>query len=282
MTKKPRLGRGLDALLGGMPEASSPAGTVTEIPVDLLDRGRYQPRKRFDEPALTELADSIRSSGVVQPLIVRPVPGGRYELIAGERRWRAAQMAGLAQVPALVRELSDDAALAVSLIENIQREDLNAVEEARALARLVEEFSLTHEEVARRVGRSRPAVSNLLRLLSLEDPVLDLLAEGRIEMGHARALLALPGADQRRLATLIADRGLSVREAERLIRSRQTGGSSGRRERGEDKDVRALANELSDRLGARVRLLHRANGGGRLVIDYSSLEELEGLLERFR
>lgn len=281
MNKKPRLGRGLDALLGEPPDPVD-AQSVTHVPVELLDRGRYQPRKRFDEQSLRELADSIRSSGVVQPLVVRPLAQGRYELIAGERRWRAAQLAGLDRVPVVVRELSDAAALAVSLIENIQREDLSAVEEARALARLVQEFSLTHEEVAARVGRSRSAVSNLLRLLSLEPPVLELLEQGRLEMGHARALLALSGADQARLATQIADRGLSVREAERLIRSRQGAVRSPRAATETDPDVRALAQELSERLGARVRLLHRTGGAGRLVIDYGSLEELEGVLERFR
>ncbi len=281
MNKKPRLGRGLDALLGEPPDTID-AQSVTHVPVDLLDRGRYQPRKRFDEQALRELADSIRASGVVQPLVVRSTPQGRYELIAGERRWRAARLAGLDRVPVVVRELTDAAALAVSLIENIQREDLSAVEEARALARLVEEFSLTHEEVAGRVGRSRSAVTNLLRLLSLEPSVLDLLEEGRLEMGHARALLALSGADQARLAAQFADRGVSVREAERLIRSRQGGVRSRHTATETDPDVRALAQELSERLGARVRLLHRAGGAGRLVIDYGSLEELEGLLERFR
>ncbi|MHB1528337.1 MAG: ParB/RepB/Spo0J family partition protein [Acidiferrobacteraceae bacterium] len=280
MSKKPRLGRGLDALLGGPVDAGA-TETVTELPVEQIERGRYQPRKRFDAGTLAELADSIRVSGVVQPLVVRPLPSGRYELIAGERRWRAAQLAGLARVPVVVREIEDAAALAMSLIENIQREDLSALEEAHALERLINEFSLTHEEAAGRVGRSRAAVSNLLRLLSLDAAVLGMLEEGGIEMGHARALLALSGHEQRQVATQIADRGLSVRAAERLIQSRKAAPAHARKVT-EDPDIRALEQGLSERLGTRVRFMHRGNGGGRLVIEYGSPEELEGLLERLR
>lgn len=280
MSKKPRLGRGLDALLGAAPEAASHEN-LTELPIEWLERGRFQPRRHFDEEALTELAASIKASGVVQPLVVRPLGPDRYELIAGERRWRAAQMAGLHQVPVVIKSLSDAAALAVALIENIQREDLNPVEEAHALSRLIEEFSLTHEEAATRVGRSRVAVTNLVRLLALDPEVLQALETGHIDMGHARALLGVDPRHQRALAREIVRKGLTVRAVERLIQALK---SPARKERPEtrDPDLRALEQELSDRLGARVRLTQRGSGAGRLVIDYTTADELEGLLQRLR
>lgn len=280
MSKKPRLGRGLDALLGTPPEAASHENP-TELPVEWLERGRFQPRRHFDEEALAELAVSIKASGIVQPLVVRPLGPDRYELIAGERRWRAAQMAGLHQVPVVVKALSDAAALAVALIENIQREDLNPVEEAHALSRLIEEFSLTHEEAATRVGRSRAAVTNLVRLLGLDPEVLQALEARRIDMGHARALLGLDPRHQRALTHEIASKGLTVRAVERLIQGLKAPAKKGAPDV-RDPDIRALERELSDRLGARVRLTPKGKGAGRLVIDYTSADELEGLLERLR
>lgn len=279
MSKKPRLGRGLDALLGSS-NAAAPE-PVTELPLGAMTPGRYQPRAHFDPASLAELAASIRSSGVIQPLIVRPVGEGRYELIAGERRWRAAGLAGLAQVPVVVRVLSDAAALAVALIENIQREDLNPVEEARALQRLIEEFDLTHEQAAERVGRSRVAVTNLLRLLALDETVLAALAEGRLDMGHGRALLSVDAAEQRRLTARILDEQLSVRAVEALIQQQRTPRPVTTRAPA-DPDIRALEQELSENLGARVRLAHKARGGGRLIIEYGGAEELDGLLARLR
>ena len=279
MSKKPRLGRGLDALLGAPSEP--PTESAAELPLGALTPGRYQPRTHFDPESLAELAASMRSSGVIQPLIVRPLGEGRYELIAGERRWRAAGMAGLERVPVVIRELSDAAALAVALIENIQREDLNPVEEARALERLIEEFDLTHEQAAERVGRSRVAVTNLLRLLALDPEVLAALAQGRLDMGHGRALLALDPERQRRLAARILAEQLSVRAVEALIQNERRPGP-GPQAAVVDPDIRALERELSENLGARVRFAHKARGGGRLIIEYEGSEELEGLLARLR
>jgi len=300
VARKRGLGKGLDALLGGraaasVPEApgahpgaapsadlraDAPEGGLRRIPLDLIRPGPDQPRRRFDPAALQELADSIRAQGVVQPVVVRPAPEGGYELVAGERRWRAAQLAGLQEIPAVVRRLDGREAAAVALIENIQREDLNALEQARALARLVEEFGLTHQEVAEAVGRSRSAVSNTLRLLELEPEVQRLVEEGALEMGHARALLALGGAAQREAAARVVAKGLSVRETERLVRRLVQGGTSRRPVPARDPDVARLERELGERLGAPVRIEHRARGRGRLVIEYASLEELDGLLER--
>lgn len=279
MNKKPRLGRGLDALLGAPSEAREEA--LGELPIGALTPGRYQPRMHFDQASLAELAASIKSSGIVQPLVVRPLPDGRYELIAGERRWRAAGIAGLERVPVVIRELSDAAALAVALIENIQREDLNAVEEARALSRLIEEFSLTHEQAAERVGRSRAAVTNLLRLLALEESVLGALAAGHLDMGHGRALLGLEPARQKQLAAQIVAKQLSVRAVEALIQQERPGRAPPPPAR-VDPDIRALEQELSERLGARVRVAHKPKGSGRLIIEYRGAEELEGLLARLR
>jgi len=283
------LGRGLEALLGGAfapaeePEGPVvPASIVRELPLDLIERGRYQPRTDMDPAALEDLAASIRAQGVVQPIVVRPLLGGeRYEIIAGERRWRAAQIAGLASIPAVVREVPDQAAVAIALIENIQREDLNPIEEARALNRLIEEFALTHQETADAVGRSRAAVSNLLRLLELTGEVRTLLENGDIEMGHARALLALQGEAQGQAARLVVARGLSVRETERLVR-RMLQEPGGTRPVVVDPDTRRLQDDLAQRLGARVSIQHSGRGKGRLVIQYNSLDELDGILAHIR
>lgn len=288
---KRRLGRGLDALLAGEPGASpeSPAD-LNELPVDQVVRGRYQPRREFDQQGLEELAASIRAQGVMQPVVVRRRPQGGYELIAGERRWRAAQLAGLANIPAMIKDVSDEQASAMALIENIQREDLNPLEEAFALQRLKDEFQLTQQQVADAVGKSRVAVTNLLRLLNLVPPVRQLLQSGAIEMGHARALLTLSPAEQESLAQEVANRHLSVRQTEALVRQRQNrspgavnspgGGRSGNP--GKDQDTRRLERELSERVGAPVRISHGAAGKGQLVIAYTSLDELQGILKHLR
>ncbi len=287
MTAKKRgLGRGLDALLGGSGKGTlpGPAGdqaALRNLPVDLVQRGRYQPRSDMRSESLEDLAASIRAQGVVQPVVVRPVAGGRYELIAGERRWRAAQLAGLHEIPAVVRDVPDEAAVAMALIENIQRENLNPLEEARALERLVEEFGLTHQGAAEAVGRSRAAVSNLLRLLELEAEVKKLVEERALEMGHARALLGLGGAHQVEAARQVAARALSVRETERLVK-RWLGGDRKKPPPRPDPDIRRLEEELAGRLAARVRLDHGRAGKGRLVIEYNSTEELEGILAHIK
>ena len=287
MAKRKSLGRGLEALLSAesIPEVEGIAGSLKEIPVDLLQRGRYQPRVDMREETLQELADSIGSQGLVQPIVVRPLDsaGGerRYEIVAGERRWRAAQLAGLHAIPAIVREIPDEAAVAMSLIENIQREDLNPMEEARALSRLVEDFDMTHASAAEAVGRSRVMVSNLLRLLELPDQVIAMLERRELGMGHARALLALDSvADQLTLARRVVKEGWSVRETERAIRllpkSRKRP-NRGDRSAAPDPDVQRLENSLADRLGAKVRIEH-SGAGGRIVIRYHSLDELDGII----
>ncbi len=287
MSRK-RLGRGLDALLSAETAApsSTPAGSEQgEVAVEDVVRSRYQPRRDFPEESLRELAASIEAQGLMQPIVVRPRPQGGYELIAGERRWRAAQMAGMSRIPAVVREVSDEQASAMALIENIQREDLNPVEEAFALARLKDEFDLTQQQVADAVGKSRVAVANLLRLLNLAPPVRTLLEHGTIEMGHARALLSLAPLDQERLAADVAERQLSVRQTEALVRrfAERGNGSAGRRRPPvRDADTVRLEQELSERIGAPVSIAHGGRGGGQLVIRYSSLEELEGILEHLR
>ena len=283
-TKKPRLGRGLDALLGGALEAQATSKEeLRQLPVDLLQRGKYQPRTHMDPGALEELASSIKAQGVVQPIVVRELGTGSYEIIAGERRWRAAQMAGLESVPAVVRNIPDQAAIAIALIENIQRENLNPVEEAVALQRLIDEFGMTHQQTAESVGRSRAAVTNLLRLLSLNDDVRTMLEEGRMDMGHARALLGLSGDTQSQTARQVVEKGLSVRETEDLVRRLLEQRAVPRKTREvSDPDVRRLQDELSEKLAARVRISHGSKGRGRLTIDYNSLEELEGVLARIR
>ncbi len=292
MTRKKRLGRGLDALLS-KPATTSEAVPTTgdrlqNIPVDLLQRGQYQPRVDMRQDTLEDLANSIRAQGVVQPIVARPLGhsagnGERYEIVAGERRWRAAQMAGLHEIPAVIRDVPDDAAIAMALIENIQRENLNPLEEARALDRLIREFELTHQAAADAVGRSRAAVSNLLRLLDLSDNVKPMLEARQIEMGHARALLSIADKMQQfDAARQIVRKNLSVRETERLVRRMLAGtsaASSRQRNPSPDADVRRLEVELSDKLGAKIRIEHKSKGAGRLVIPYNSLDELDGILK---
>jgi ParB family transcriptional regulator, chromosome partitioning protein len=297
--KKPSLGRGLAELSPllakrvGAPAAEPQvlAGDrLASLPLDLLQRGKYQPRVDMRPETLSELADSIKSQGLVQPILVRPVGGHnpgesqRYEIIAGERRWRAAQMAGLAQIPAVIRDVPDAAAVSMSLIENIQREDLNPLEEARALLRLIEEFGLTHQAAATAVGRSRAAVSNLLRLMELADEVKEMLEQRSIEMGHARALLSLTSRRQQiEVASLVAKKSLSVRETEALVRRIITPHVAPTPESGEqDPDIRRLELELTDKLGAKVEFKHTTSGKGKLVVTYHSLDELEGILGHIR
>ena len=300
-TKRPSLGRGLEALLGTSTASADqpPAGAgaprldeeLARIPVDLLQRGRYQPRLDMRPESLQELADSIRAQGVVQPIVVRPVAAQRtgeplrYEIIAGERRWRAAQMAGLHDLPAVIRHVPDDAAMAMSLIENIQRENLNPLEEARALDRLIREFEMTHQSAADAVGRSRAAVSNLLRLLELAEEVKALVEQRQLEMGHARALLGFTVARQQvEVATLVARKGLSVRETEALVRRMLTrkDDDEDREPPRKDPNIGRLEQELAGKLGAKVQLQHSAKGRGKLVINYNSLDELDGILEHIQ
>ena len=271
------LGRGLDALLGG---DEPPREALATLDITSIRPGRYQPRTRMDEQALAELAQSIRSQGLLQPLVVRPLNGG-YELVAGERRWRAAQMAGLVQVPAVVREVPDEAALVMALIENIQREDLNPMEEAAAVQRLVDEFKMTHDQAAAAIGRSRSATTNLLRLLRLAKPVQEQLMRGALEMGHARALLALDGARQIELGARIAAKRLSVRETEALVQ-RLMRAPAERRHKKADRDVARLQEELSERFGTTVEIRAARKGRGTLVLHYSSLDHLEQLLKRLK
>jgi ParB family transcriptional regulator, chromosome partitioning protein len=289
VTKK-RLGRGLDALLSGdsTPQADSTPQQADLAIADVV-RGRYQPRREFAEESLEELAASIKVQGVMQPIVVRPRPHGGFELIAGERRWRAAQMAGLSRIPAVVKDVSDEQASAMALIENIQREDLNPLEEAFALQRLKDEFQLTQQQVADAIGKSRVAVTNLLRLLNLAPPVRDLLQTGALEMGHARALLSLTSLDQERLAHEVVDRHLSVRQTEALVRQRLERATSGNGGAApvapapaRDRDTARLEQELSERIGAPVRIAHAAGGRGQLVISYTSLDELQGILKHLR
>jgi ParB family chromosome partitioning protein len=272
------LGRGLDALLAG---DESKKEVQRSLPVAALQPGQYQPRTQMDPSSLEELAASIRAQGLMQPILVRPVAPDRYEIIAGERRWRAAQLAGLTDVPTLIREIPDDAALAMALIENIQRENLNPLEEALGLQRLVDEFAMTHQQAADAVGRSRPAASNLLRLLQLAQPVQDMLMSGEIDMGHARALLPLAGGLQVALAQRIAQKDLSVREAERLVQ-REMAPPSTKVPPKPDRDLLRLQEELSDSLGTSVGIKANRKGAGKLTIEFSDLDQLEGLLTRLR
>jgi len=315
MAKKKRgLGRGLNALLGNAAEvkaltdpkpiptaapavASAPADNddqnnnqngnqnngLRHIAIELIQRGTYQPRVHFEKGALQELADSIKAQGVIQPIVVRPISVGKFEIIAGERRWRASQLAGLDEIPAVIKELNDQSAAAISLIENIQREDLNPLEESRALQRLIDEFEMTHQQVAEVVSRSRATVTNLLRLKDLNEDVKHLVDERRIDMGHARALLALTGGDQSALANKVVDQGWSVRETEKQVKKTlnppakvSTGNA------GIDPDIRRLQEQVSECLGAPVQLEHKTNGKGRLVINYSSLDELDGILAKIK
>jgi len=281
MAKLKGLGRGLDALLSGNDERTDDA--LTELSVGLLKPGRFQPRTRMDPQSIAELADSIRAQGLIQPILVRPVDNGKYEIIAGERRWRACQLAGLTQVPVVVRAVPDKSALAMALIENIQREDLNPLEEATGIQRLIDEFDMTHDIAAQAVGRSRSAVTNLLRLLNLSKAVQDLLMQGKIEMGHARALLAVSGPRQAELAQQIISRNLSVRETEQLVG--QTGVATGktpRKQQRKDRDLQALEEELSEILGTQVTLKTLRGGRGKLTIDYANLDQLDSVLQVLR
>ena len=293
-TKKRGLGRGLDALLGGInsevtqaTEAVAKKGdsAVARLPVDIIQRGRYQPRREFDPESLRELADSIAAQGVIQPVVVRPVENERFELIAGERRWRAAQQAGLDEIPVVIREVTEEAAMAMGLIENIQREDLNPLEEANALSRLLLEFELTHQAVAKAVGKSRTTVTNLLRLLELNEDVKALVDAHKLEMGHARSLLGLKGKAQSEAAAKVVSQGLSVRETEKLVRRLQGQEETPPKPNSEieqDPDIRRLVSDLTDRLGAKVNLQQGAKGKGKLVISYNSLDELEGILQHIK
>ncbi|MCE1242279.1 ParB/RepB/Spo0J family partition protein [Oryzomicrobium sp.] len=279
--KQKGLGRGLDALLAGEPAAKD---VQRSLKVTLLLPGKYQPRTRMDSESLQELAASIKAQGVMQPILVRPLRdplGEKYEIVAGERRWRASQLAGLSEVPVLIREIPDEAALAMALIENIQRENLNPLEEAMGLQRLVDEFGLTHQQAADAVGRSRPAASNLLRLLQLPAPIQDLLLESQIDMGHARALLPLPTPVQLSLAQRVASKGLSVRETEKLAQLALQPPKEPE-PRKVDRDLLRLEEELSDVLGARVEIRANKKGTGKVHIAFDSLEELDGLLGRLR
>ncbi|WP_306674591.1 MULTISPECIES: ParB/RepB/Spo0J family partition protein [unclassified Endozoicomonas] len=297
MMAKKRLGTNLSALMGGANLSSSVSDELTnltetsegetfqdkelkEIPVEFVVRGKYQPRRDMHPDALEELAESIKAQGIMQPIVVRPLSHNRYEIIAGERRWRAAQLAGLAEVPALVRDVPDEAAIAMALIENIQREDLNPIEEAIALSRLQKEFELTQQEVAEAVGKSRAAVANILRLMSLSSDVKKMLEYGDLEMGHARALLPLSDMEQLEAARTVVAKGLSVRQTEALVRRMVQEKEQGKKKTSKkiDPDIKRLEDDLSDRVGARVAITHNAKGKGKLVISYNSLDELDGVL----
>lgn len=278
--KQKGLGRGLGALLDAN---SGPESTRQDtLQLNALQPGKYQPRTRMDQDSLNELAASIKAQGVMQPILVRPVGVGKYEIIAGERRWRAAQMAGMSEVPALVRNIPDEAALAMSLIENIQRENLNPLEEAAGIQRLIDEFAMTHQQAADAVGRSRPAASNLLRLLHLAKPVQECLLSGEIDMGHARALLPLAKLDQARLAVQVVHKGLSVRDTEKLVYKELNPPTEKVSAYKVDRDLLRLEEELADKIGAPVKMLANKRGVGSLTIRFSSHEQLEGILERLR
>lgn len=278
--RKKGLGRGLEALLSANEDEAESHRQET-LPIGDLQPGKYQPRTRMDPGSLEDLAASIKAQGLIQPISVRPLEVGRYEIIAGERRWRASQIAGLTEVPVLIRSIPDDAALAMSLIENIQREDLNPLEEAAGLQRLIDEFGMTHQQAADAVGRSRSAATNLLRLLQLAKPAQDLLMAGDIEMGHARAILAAPKNDQGRLAAEIADKGYSVRQTERLV-SRELKVISHKPASEKDRDLLRLEEEMSDSIGATVKVSANRRGGGVMTISFASLDQLEGIIKRLR
>ncbi len=286
--RKRGLGKGLDALLGE--RLSSELGAINGneelrfLPVDLIQQGQFQPRTVFNQEALQDLANSIKAQGVVQPILVRPNgTGDKYEIIAGERRWRAAQMAGLHEIPVVLRQIDDQTAMCMALIENIQREDLNPLEQAQGLARLLDEFGMTHEGIADAVGRSRSTVSNMLRLLDLNTTVKEMLGAGKLEMGHARALLGLPEKDQVEAAAKVVRQSLSVRATETLVRQALSGTRKSRKKAGKkDPDTMRLETELSDRLGAAVNIKHSSKGKGVLQISYNSLDELDGILKHIK
>mgnify|MGYP003630032405 CR=1 FL=1 len=290
--RKRGLGRGLDALLGASAGAqgdaaadadTSPEAAIRSLPVELLQRGRYQPRRDIEPESLQELADSIKAQGVMQPILVRPISDRKYEIIAGERRWRATQLAGLDSIPVVIRDVSDEAAIAMALIENIQREDLNPIEEAASLQRLQREFDLTQQEVAQAVGKSRSTVANLLRLMALEEDVRRLVEHGDLEMGHARALLGLTGTAQSEAARKVVGGGLSVRQTEALVRQRLSDSDTPAAAAvAQDPNIRHLQDDLARRLGARVQIQHSARGKGKLVLSYNSLDELDGILQHIK
>jgi ParB family transcriptional regulator, chromosome partitioning protein len=276
------LGRGLDALLEGDSERDALPEHQATLRLDQLQRGRYQPRTKMDDASLQELAASIKKQGLMQPILVRPMERGRYEIIAGERRWRAAKIAGLAEVPVLVREVPDSAALAMALVENIQREDLNPLEEAGGVQRLIGEFKLTHQEAAEAIGRSRTATTNLLRLLNLQKPVQAMVFDGKLEMGHARALLALEGRRQESVARRVAARALSVRQTESLVSAMLHPAGKVRRRVNVDRDIARLEEELSEEIGTTIQIKPGKKGTGKIVVSYSSPDHLDDLLSRFR
>ena len=300
MNDKKKLGRGLGALLSGgnnqtvasllnpiqsgedsVSKTQARESDLKNIPIDVIQRGKYQPRADMHEETLEELASSIKTQGVMQPIVIRPISSEKYEIIAGERRWRASQIAGLETIPAIIKPVGDEAAIAMSLIENIQRENLNPIEEAMALKRLQDEFELTQQEVANAVGKSRASVTNLMRLMALHADVQNMLIKGELEMGHARALLSLPEASQTNTGRQVAKRGLSVRQTESLVRrmSEQSGPTS---KKAIDPDIKNLEEKLSDTLGAKVLIQHTAKGKGRVVLKYNSLDELEGILSHIK
>lgn len=303
--KKRGLGRGLDALLAGTGQANKAVaqgtdeahsgaasqesagvdGELRTLPVDLIQRGKYQPRRDMHPEALEELAESIKAQGIMQPIVVRPIGGGKYEIIAGERRWRATQLAGLDSIPTVVRQVPDEAAIAMALIENIQREDLNPMEEALALARLQQEFELTHQQVAQAVGKSRATVTNLLRLMSLREEVQRMLEHGDLEMGHAKALLGLPPEHQAHAANTVIARGMSVRQTEAFVRkmlAELKSPTTAKAGKTVDPDIKLLQDQLSEKIGAPVVIEHTAKGKGKLVFKYSNLNELDGILSHIK
>ena len=300
MNDKKKLGKGLSALLSGgntqtvasllnpLQQTDNPDETsktqgsdLKNIPLDVIQRGKYQPRADMHEEALEELASSIRTQGVMQPIVIRPISSKKYEIIAGERRWRASQIAGLDTIPAIIKQVGDEAAIAMSLIENIQRENLNPIEEAMALKRLQDEFELTQQEVANAVGKSRAGVTNLMRLISLHADVQSMLIKGELEMGHARALLSLPDAEQTNTGKLVVKRGLSVRQTESLVR-RMAGQRSPTPSKTIDPDIKNLEETLEEKFGAKVLIQHTAKGKGRVILKYNSLDELEGILSHIK
>lgn len=284
MVKKPGLGRGLDMLLSSTIKETNKDTELKQLPVEKICKGEYQPRLSIDPDALQELAESIKAQGLVQPVVVRRLDAGNYELIAGERRWRASQIAGLHTIPAIIRDIPDQAAAAMSLIENIQREDLNALEEAIAMNRLISDFGLTHQQTAESVGRSRTAVTNLLRLLDLEDATKELLDTRKIDMGHARALLALNGSLQVETANKVAKNQMSVRETEKLVKRLLASDDTAQKKAPAKKalEVQKLEESLSQTLGANVNIQYNTKGKGKLVVEYNNLDELDGILEHIK
>ena len=295
MSEKNRLNKGLDFLLSTGTAPSNRVGeeqitgrkgdseNLRNVPVDLIQRGKYQPRIDIDNDSLGELAASIEKQGIMQPIVIRPISSDKYEIIAGERRWRACQLAGFHEIPAIIKPVDDESAIAMSLIENIQREDLNPIEEAVALKRLQEEFNLTQQEVADAVGKSRTTVTNLLRLISLSEEVRKMLETKSLEMGHARALLSLPASDQYSVAKIVVSKHLSVRQTEELVRRTSASKKPNfSKQKGNGADIKSLENKLSERIGANVSIQHTVKGKGKLVISYNDLEELEGILNHIR